>query len=313
MIRFPRRSGTLPFAAVVVLSLGAVDLASAADLKNHPLVEPYPGSVLTRREDAGFSEYGVVVALDQKGKSDDEVIKTKTAEGQLTRLFYENPKAKSALEIFTNYKEGLEAAGFKVLFQCKDKECGPGWATNRWARVNGMKYISSGGMAYLSARRESAGTETYVALSVIQHRHEINVLESKAMDRGLVTVTAAALERGLAADGKAVLDGVLFDTDKATIRSESKPALEVIAKFLKDHPNLKVFIVGHTDFVGALDYNLNLSRERAQAVANALTKDYGIAAARLSAHGVGPLSPAATNRNDPGKSQNRRVEMVERN
>ena len=85
----------------------------------------------------------------------------------------------------------------------------------------------------------------------------------------------------------------------------------MIAKFLKDNPNLKVFIVGHTDTVGALDYNLNLSRQRAQAVVDALTKNYGIAAARLSAHGVGPLSPARTNRNDQGKSQNRRVEMVE--
>ena len=73
-----------------------------------------------------------------------------------------------------------------------------------------------------------------------------------------------------------------------------------------------MFIVGHTDSNGALDYNLKLSQQRAQAVVDALVKGYGIAPARLSAHGVGPLSPAKTNRSEQGKSQNRRVEMVAR-
>jgi outer membrane protein OmpA-like peptidoglycan-associated protein len=64
---------------------------------------------------------------------------------------------------------------------------------------------------------------------------------------------------------------------------------------------------------GAFDYNMKLSQQRAQAVVDALVKDHGIAAARLSAHGVGSLSPAQTNRTEQGKGQNRRVEMVERN
>ncbi len=312
MSRAPRRPGLLAFAAAVVLTLGAADLVAFAVVKDHPLIKPYPGTTISRRDDAGFSEYKVVVGLDQKGKTDDEVVKTTAVSGELTRLFYENPRDKSPLEIFANYKEGLLQAGFKVLFECLDTGCGPSWASSRWTRVNGMKYVSSH-MWYLAARRANAGAETYVAISIIQNRHEIDVLERRAMETGLVTVTAEALDRGLTAEGKAVLDGVLFDTDKATIRPESKAALDVIGKFLKERPNLKVFIVGHTDTVGALDYNLNLSRQRAQAVVDALTKNYGIAAARLSAHGVGPLSPAATNRNEPGKSQNRRVEMVERN
>ena len=174
-----------------------------------------------------------------------------------------------------------------------------------------MRYISSP-MWYLAARRQGGDEESYVALSVIKRLHQIDVLQVKSMERGLVTVTAAALERGLTSEGKAVLDGILFDHDKATIKPESKQALEVIARFLKDNPGLKVFIVGHTDGVGAFDYNLKLSQQRAQAVVAALTKDYGIAADRLAAHGVGPLSPARTNRSDEGKSENRRVEMVER-
>jgi outer membrane protein OmpA-like peptidoglycan-associated protein len=166
-------------------------------------------------------------------------------------------------------------------------------------------------MWYLAAKRQNGSQAAYVALSVIKLRHEIDILQQGEMEKGLVTVTAEALNRGLSAEGKAVLDGIVFDHDKATIKPESKPALDVIGKFLKDHPNLKVFIVGHTDSAGSLDYNQKLSQQRAQAVVNALVKDYGIAAGRLSAHGVGPLAPARTNRNEQGKGQNRRVEMVE--
>jgi outer membrane protein OmpA-like peptidoglycan-associated protein len=109
-----------------------------------------------------------------------------------------------------------------------------------------------------------------------------------------------------------VLDGLFFDTDKAVLTPESRPALDVIAQFLEDDPSLQVFIVGHTDTDGTLEHNMTLSLDRAKAVVAALTTHYGISVARLSAHGVGPLSPAKTNRSDAGKSANRRVEMVAR-
>ena len=109
-----------------------------------------------------------------------------------------------------------------------------------------------------------------------------------------------------------MLDGLFFDTDKAVLTPESKPALDVIGQFLEADPSLQVFIVGHTDIDGTLEHNMTLSLNRAKAVVATLTTRYGISAARLSAHGVGPLSPAKTNRSDAGKSANRRVEMVAR-
>jgi OmpA-OmpF porin, OOP family len=292
------------------LAIGTPGLLAAAE--DHPLIQRYPGSKLTSREDLGFREYAIVTAFNAKGKTDQEILPTTPVSGELTRLFYESPAERSPLEIFANYKEGLEKAGFQVLFECAEAACGPSWASSRWGRVNGMRYVSSP-MWYLAARHRKDGGDTYVALSVVKLRHQIDVLQGKPMEQGLVTVTAEALKKGLAAEGRAVLDGIVFDHDKATIKPESKPALDVIASFLKSDPKLKVFIVGHTDTTGTLDYNLNLSRQRAEAVVQTLTKSYGIAADRLSAHGVGPLSPARTNRSEQGKSQNRRVEMVERN
>lgn len=75
-------------------------------------------------------------------------------------------------------------------------------------------------------------------------------------------------------------------------------------------PTLKAFIVGHTDNVGTLETNLTLSAGRAEALVKALVSR-GIAATRLKAAGVGPYSPVASNKDEQGRAQNRRVELVE--
>ena len=100
--------------------------------------------------------------------------------------------------------------------------------------------------------------------------------------------------------------------DTITITRESKPALDEIANLLKSRPDLKLFVVGHTDLTGNLQRNVRLSQGRAESVVNALVEDYGIARERLEPHGVGPLSPVAENTSEPGRARNRRVELVKR-
>jgi outer membrane protein OmpA-like peptidoglycan-associated protein len=239
------------------------------------------------------------------------VLKSTIASGNLTRLVYESPKERSPLEVFTNYEQALKGAGFEILFECKDKECGPSYASSRWARVNGMRIVSSP-MWYLAAKKRSEDMEAYVAISVVKGGHQIDVLEAREMEKGKVKVSIESLRKELVAEGKAVLEGVYFETDKAVLEPESKPALAVIAELLQADPAMKVYIVGHTDTDGDLQHNMTLSRARAQAVVDALTKEHGILLHRLEAHGVGPLSPAKSNRGADGKAGNRRVEMVER-
>ena len=70
-----------------------------------------------------------------------------------------------------------------------------------------------------------------------------------------------------------------------------------------------IYVVGHTDNVGSFDSNMKLSKDRADAVANALST-YGIAATRLKSYGVASLSPVASNDTEDGKAKNRRVELV---
>ena len=131
------------------------------------------------------------------------------------------------------------------------------------------------------------------------------------MESGLVTASAAELAEGIDRDGHIAVHAVYFDTGKATLKPESNPALEQIAKLLQARPPLKLILVGHTDNAGNMDLNMKLPADRATAVMAALTGTYGIGPGRLRAHGVGPLSPVASNRTEEGRAKNRRVDLVE--
>jgi OOP family OmpA-OmpF porin len=102
----------------------------------------------------------------------------------------------------------------------------------------------------------------------------------------------------------------LFDLDKAELKPESKPQVDEIAALLKDDPALKLMVVGHTDNQGAAAHNIELSKKRADAVASVLQAQYGIAADRPLALGMGSAAPVASNDTDAGRAKNRRVELV---
>jgi outer membrane protein OmpA-like peptidoglycan-associated protein len=123
-------------------------------------------------------------------------------------------------------------------------------------------------------------------------------------------VDAAAMAKGLGEKGHIALYGIYFDTDKAVIKPESRPTLDEIAKLLRGTPQLNVVIVGHTDSQGTFDYNMDLSRRRAEAIAAELATRYGIARTRLRAAGVGYLAPVGSNASEDGRALNRRVELV---
>jgi OOP family OmpA-OmpF porin len=125
-----------------------------------------------------------------------------------------------------------------------------------------------------------------------------------------VIANAAALSTGLTGAGHIVVNGILFDTGKADVKPESDPALKEVAKLLKGNPAMKVYVVGHTDNVGGLAANMDLSKRRATSVVQSLTTKYGISAAQLQPYGDGPYAPVASNDSEDGRTLNRRVELV---
>jgi OOP family OmpA-OmpF porin len=286
--------------------LTVVSLAVQAVAKDHPLIKPYPGSrggITAERE---FDEYELITGPIKDGK----LTKSLHLEGKITELHYSIPEGRSVLEVYRNYEAALKQAGFQTLFACKGHECG----TGARVAVKGLGTILVWGERprVLSAKLSRPEGDVYAALHIPSGRSEvvINIVEVKPMETGMVAVNAAALARDIGKSGHVAVYEILFDTGKADLKPESEPALQEIAKLLKENAALKLHVVGHTDNVGALAMNLDLSKRRAAAVMQALTSRHGIAATRLNAEGVGPLAPVASNDSEEGRAKNRRVELV---
>lgn len=123
------------------------------------------------------------------------------------------------------------------------------------------------------------------------------------------TTAKDQLEDQLKNNGRAVLYGINFDFNSDIIRPESKNVLDQVLNLLKTNADLKLIIEGHTDNVGGDSFNQSLSERRANAVKKYLI-DAGIVADRLQAVGKGMSQPIASNENEIGRAQNRRVELV---
>jgi OOP family OmpA-OmpF porin len=105
-----------------------------------------------------------------------------------------------------------------------------------------------------------------------------------------------------------VIQGITFDNNKATIRPTSKPTLDSAVAVLKEFPQLRIAISGHTDNTGTRDKNVKLSQDRAESVKKFMV-DQGIDASRIETRGAGPDEPVDSNATPAGKERNRRIEF----
>jgi outer membrane protein OmpA-like peptidoglycan-associated protein len=163
---------------------------------------------------------------------------------------------------------------------------------------------------YMKVAKE--GRETWIGLWVSSDGsdYRLTIVERSVMEQEVVA-DPDALAGDITRSGHAAVYGILFDLDSYVIKPESEPTLQAIAEMLVANPALKLYLVGHTDMTGSLDYNMDLSGQRAQAVADVLVERFNISADRLAAKGVGPLCPVSTNRTEEGRRMNRRVDLVE--
>lgn len=147
-------------------------------------------------------------------------------------------------------------------------------------------------MAHRSADSARLDTQDAQARSR-QLEAQIRDMNAKKTPRGLVIT----------------IGDVLFDTDKAELKSGGMRNMEKLVAFLKEYPQRKAVVEGFTDSTGSDSHNQELSGRRASAVRSALV-DMGIGSERLDAHGYGEAYPVASNGNSGGRQMNRRVEII---
>jgi OOP family OmpA-OmpF porin len=104
------------------------------------------------------------------------------------------------------------------------------------------------------------------------------------------------------------IEGIVFDFKKDTIKPESRPVLDEAVKVLKEFPDVRINIVGHTDDIGTPEFNLDLSRRRAAAVKKYLV-DKGIDESRITTDGKGATDPVVPNTSEANRAKNRRIEF----
>lgn len=104
-------------------------------------------------------------------------------------------------------------------------------------------------------------------------------------------------------------EAITFATDSAVLSIQAQRDLVALAGNLQQYPNSLIVVTGHTDSTGPLAHNMDLSKRRAQSVAQVLTRN-GVPPARITTAGVGPTQPVATNATEAGRAANRRVEIV---
>lgn len=275
------RSAAAPLVLVLAALAPLPALAAARPDKpgctDHPL---FPTRMPNYRiEQCESKEFGSWAFPVGRGKKE-------TREGALTALTYAVDDRKddpSGLAVVRNYENALQAVGGKVV--ASDPE--------RW----------------LTGSVLAGGREAWVTVEKGNGKIWIHVVEAAGMTQH-VTANAAFLRDGLASSGHVAVEGIYFDTGKATLKPESTPALLEVKKLLDADPSLALWVVGHTDTVGTVESNMALAQARAEAVVKALTTTHGVAASRLRGYGVGPLAPVASNATEAGRAKNRRVEIV---
>jgi len=272
--------------------------------KDHPLISRYPGSFIVDYDQKEFDEYDLPVGIARA----DQKVKTQHLEGKITLIEYACPPGRASLEIYRNYRMALQKGGFQEVFACFDSDgCGN-------FEVKKLGFYGGWHNRYLAAKLARPEGDVYAAVNISDmsegHLYLV-VAELKPMEGGLITVDAAALGGDITRTGHVAVYGIYFDTGKADVKPESDAALKEIAKLLQQDPKLKLYVVGHTDNVGTLASNMDLSKRRGDAVVKVLMSKYNIAPGRLSPQGVGPVAPVASNDAEEGRAKNRRVELVQ--
>lgn len=300
-----KREMSVQLKIITALFMLASVLAAASNARaendGHPLITAFKGSLIEGQEVKDFDVQQLVIGKVQQNGT----VKTEKLEGKVTRIDYRDPDDRSSLERMRNYEQAFKEAGFKIIYSCSKEECGPETQIETIGFFPPERYLT----AFQNREEGNVWIGVFVAAGPWT---KIRIVEGKPMETGMVKITADIIKENILKDGHMAVYGIFFDTGKSDIKPESTGTIIEIATLLRMNPSLRFYIVGHTDNIGRLKDNMDLSHKRAAAVVNELITRYKIDASRLEAGGVGPLAPVATNDTKEGKELNRRVEIVKR-
>lgn len=265
----------------------------------------------------------------------DGQMQTRPFEGPLTRTAWQiDAPGQTTLELMAPLRAQLVQDGFSVVLDCDAASCGGfdfRYGTPLLPEPD--MHVDLGDYRFVSATKGDQAISLMVsrtaAIGFVQMTHVgADAAPSPLMaaaataSTGQVALAApsaipidraaapADLGASLLAGSSVVLDDLVFASGASSLSDGVYPSLVALAAWLKDNPQARIALVGHTDASGSLEGNVALSRKRAQSVRARLGDRHDAPLARIDAEGVGYLSPRASNLTEEGRDRNRRVEVM---
>ncbi|HYD94942.1 MAG TPA: OmpA family protein [Noviherbaspirillum sp.] len=259
-------------------AFAAKDPADLEETEEHPEIARFPGFYIDNSKRNDFNEF----QFASKANPDDG----ETKEGKYWFVDYilkEGVRQPSTVELIRNYENAFRKAGGSLVRRHGEV------AVFRVPRADGERWVQ-------------------ISVDNGGYRYQLHIVDVAAMAQK-VEFSAGEMAAAIKATGFVALNGIVFDTGKATIKPESEALLAEVVSLLKNDRQLKLSVEGHTDNVGDKKSNAELSLKRAESVVKYL-EGKGIDAKRLKSAGKGDAAPVADNRTDAGRARNRRVELV---
>jgi outer membrane protein OmpA-like peptidoglycan-associated protein len=280
----------------------------------------------TLQSDSKLDSYAVPVGPFSNG-----AMQTQTIEGKVSRSAWRlTSSGVTTLQVLAPLRDQLLAGGFTNVLECDQTTCG-GFDFRFGIEVLPAPdmYVNIRAYRFLTAVKGNASAPSEVISLLISTSGTaayIQLIQAGQLEGGLVNVKTKAsvptlpqqvettietlLDDGLLGKGSVVLSGLNFTTGTSDLGVGPFPILKELAAFFTARDDIRLVLVGHTDSVGALDFNIALSKRRAGSVRKRLLEVYGLDASRIAAEGNGYLAPIRSNLDSVGRSANRRVEAV---
>ena len=275
-------------------------------------------------ESRASSTYGIPV-----GPYGQDVVPKQFVDGSIERTVLRIRGGISTLELIAEFHEFFASQGFAEIYSCQTKDCGGfDFLSGIDVAATPEMHVDLGDFRFLSVSRNlDSKVETVELLAsrgALNGFAQITVVvgagrfEEAAANQNMTEIqprsTARTLSMPLARlieeNGYVVLEGLSFMSGAPNLENMRFQELEELAAFLNERPDAVVALVGHTDAIGSLDSNINLSLLRARSVRNRLVETHGVQSRQVTVRGVGFLAPRATNETEAGRMLNRRVEVV---
>ncbi len=251
-------------------------------------------SIVKEREGAEQADRDAAVRRDEEARNRVAVADAEAAQqarlraqADADRAAAEREKNEALIATAQAHSAQQDAEAARQAALVEQRRLADETAAAQTARLQAESARSEADSARLQAEKDAQGMRDRL-------REQLNaILETRDTARGLIVS----------------LSDVLFDFNQASLKPGAKEKLAKVSGILLAYPTLRMSVEGHTDSIGTDDYNLKLSQRRADAVRDYLTSN-GISSSVVQAIGLGKADPVASNDDNAGRQQNRRVEMV---